>query len=66
MVHKSTPNQLPIRKISPERFIARDSSDSVFMEEYSHDNDRSPPWRGFSGMSRANSQLIESTKRRAV
>jgi hypothetical protein len=66
MVHRSTPNQLPFKKISPERFIARDSSDFLFMEEYMQEQDRSPHWRGFSGMARPNSQLVESAKRRAA
>ena len=62
MIHRSTPNQLPIGKINPERYFANDPSDRVFLQEFSVDTDRAV--RGLAP--RGNDlSLVESTKRRA-
>lgn len=35
MLHRSTPNQLPINKIYPDRYVSSDPTDSIYLQEYS-------------------------------
>jgi hypothetical protein len=61
MIHRSTPNQLPLNKINPEKYAVSDPSDHIFMEEYGYDSVttmRAKPHR-------SDSKLAEDTKRRA-
>ena len=34
MMHKSSPNQLPVNKINPERYLSADPTDRLYLEEY--------------------------------
>lgn len=60
MVHRSSPNQLQLGKVSPERFVSRDLTDYVFMEEYSGEDEVSASWRG-----RGKAGVIEGVRKRA-
>ena len=61
MIHRSTPNQLPLGKINPERYAVHDPSDRIFLQEFSVDTERAV--RGLAP--RGDMSLVESTKRRA-
>jgi hypothetical protein len=61
MIHRSTPNQLALNKINPERYAASDPSDHIFLEEYGYD-----PISTFKGrQTRVDLKLVDQTKKRA-
>ena len=64
MIHRSTPNQLPINKINPERYLSSDPTDPIFMNEYSDHSNHRLRARANSGVSHNNSLIIENAKRR--
>lgn len=65
MLHRSSPNQLPINKIYPDRYANADPTDHIYLQEYGF-----PKTSGnhvISGFSnRGKSEISESTKRRAA
>lgn len=64
MLHRSTPNQLPINKIYPDRYISADPTDHIYMDEYGFVRNGGKDMSYISH--RGKSEIIESTKRRAV
>lgn len=60
MIHRSTPNQLPVNKINPEKYAISDPSDHIFMEEYGYDSVATMRVKPRSDL-----KLAEDTKRRA-
>lgn len=60
MVSRSTPNQLPIHKINPERYIGYDPSDRIFLQEFGSDLDLT-----FRGRVPREMGIVETTKKRA-
>lgn len=49
MLHKSSPNQLPINKINADRYVSADPTDSIYLQEYSFP--RNVGGRAFSSFS---------------
>ena len=65
MMNKSTPNQLPLHKMHPERYIAADPSDSLYLEEYGDVRSSRGAKRGVEAISQLGS-IVQSARQKVA